>query len=63
MRSVPILLKQIGTTTEDGEKQAEIDDARSRPATTARKEGKRICGEAWPLAEPVADLQASGLAH
>jgi hypothetical protein len=74
MRLIPILLEQIGTVTEDGVKQGErwkrpIEtpdrDARSCRATPQREKNtqahlRETCGQ-WP--RPMADLQASGLAH
>ena len=65
MRSIPILLAQTGTTTEDGVKQAERvirpvapGDRSTKRATQARLRKAYV---RWP--SPVADLQASGLAH
>jgi hypothetical protein len=65
----PILLEQIGTATEDGVKQGERS---KRPIETPDRAGRpqrekspqahlrETCGQ-WP--RPMADLQASGLAH
>jgi hypothetical protein len=69
MRSIPMLFEQIGTATEDGVKQGERS---KRPIETPDRAGRpqrekspqahlrETCGQ-WP--RPMADLQASGLAH
>jgi hypothetical protein len=69
IRSIPILLEQIGATTKDGVKQAErsrcpieTPDRARRPQheNTTRAHLRETLGR-WP--SPMTDLQASGLAH
>jgi hypothetical protein len=60
MGSIPILLEQIGTTTAVGAKRESETPDRARRASRKKAHLREMRGR-W--SSPVADLQASGLAH